>query len=115
KTPAEPRTTARRKPRAAVPARRRAPRYADDGLSGLILRLPWWLHLLMAVLMWPLFTEALPRLPVHEAWQLTLLREWAPRGWPLLSAGCVLMALVGARRAAGRRGAKPVSRGRRRG
>ena len=65
--------------------------------------------------MWPLFTEVLPRLPVHEAWQLTLLREWAPRGWPLLSAGCVLMALVGARRAAGRRGAKPVSRGRRRG
>ncbi len=117
KTPAEPRTTARRQPRAgaAVPARRRTPRYADDGLSGLILRLPWWLHLLMAVLMWPLFTEALPRLPVHEAWQLTLLREWAPRGWPLLSAGCVLMAFVSARRAAGRRGAKPVSRGRRRG
>lgn len=117
KAAAEPRTTARRKSRAgaAAPARRRTPRYADDGLSGLILRLPWWLHLLMAVLMWPLFTEALPRLPVHEAWQLTLLREWAPRGWPLWSVGCVLMAVVSAYRAAGRRAARPVSRGRRRG
>lgn len=102
----------RRKPRdpAAPVPRRRTPRYADDGLSGLLLRLPWWLHLLLAVALWPLCTGALPRLPVHEAWQLTLLRDWAPRGWPLLSAGCVLMALLSARRAA-----KPARRGRRRG
>lgn len=106
-----------RKPRRAAaapksPTRRRPPRYEDDGLSGLILRLPWWGHLLLAAAMWPLCTEALPRLPAHEPWQQTLLREWVPQIWPLATAGFALLAGLSFVRAL-RRAARPSKSGRR--
>lgn len=69
--------------------RRAPPRYDYDGLSGLFLKMPWWGHLLLAALAYPLCTYALPLLPAHEPWQATLLHEWAPQAWPMFVAGFV--------------------------
>jgi len=96
-------------------ARRRAPpRYDYDGLSGLFLKLPWWGHLLLATLAYPLCAYALPLLPAHEPWQATLLHEWAPRAWPLFVTGFVASGVASRVRAgratAGRKAGKPRQR-----
>ncbi len=90
----------RKRATALKPSRpRKPPRYPYDGLSGLWLRLPWWLHLVAAALAWPLCTEWLPRIPAREPTMAWLFHVAAPAAWPAAVALALITAALSWRKA----------------
>ncbi len=61
------------------------PYYDYDGLTGAWLWLPWWLHCLLAVIMWPLCVWIIPTLNIEPRWLSFFLAQYVPLFWPYLS------------------------------